>query len=689
MAPPPADAGTPSPEAPEAPEDATGDAAEGLEGAGGEAEREAQGEGLESGTPGAEDGEDEGRLLPELLVEDRAGRDLFDSPALESPGLDTALSSVDQSFIRRQNAFTVVESMRFVPGAWIESRGRKVKQFVSIRGQRYPYPEFAVDGAWQREFHEMPYLLSASHIGRLDVMRSGGALLLGPGATVGYIDLVPRTFDARRTSILGTYGMFNTTNLQAVHGDAPSEDFSYAVGFGHRSTDGPSGKNAAENLVDVYGRVSGKPIETLTLTLDVFGLYGKRELEQAEAPASSRFQQDLSRYDPYRALLTVGKARLEQTETASLELTTSFGLRDHDFVLASESDPSGTLIAERDWEVTLSAMESLGLFSGNTVRFGGLYNHWVAPNGKRFYVGRRSDLETYSAVVVDEQELGPVTLNAGYRWSRTRVNEYGAFGINGSGNGFQNVAAVVGQWDSPMHNGSLGASYQVIEPLSLHANLALGHVAPRAGTLTDDLTAPDRETRYLADLGARLEDRELGQITVTGFYVFQEDAIALSGNTADNGGLVVELYTNRDQEQLGIEADGRTARFGPGFELFTNVVAMSARRKDGVSWIRDDEVPEVILSSGVLFTRWRFDGALFVRYLSGYRSQRFVPGPQGRQDLGDFITLDANAGYTFGETHRYRIFVAAQNLTDERFSTVNGYPDYGIQVSAGLHVTLY
>jgi len=47
----------------------------------------------------------------------------------------------------------------------IVTRSRKVKQFFSVRGQKYPYPENAVDGVVFREFFEVPYFFSVERSG--------------------------------------------------------------------------------------------------------------------------------------------------------------------------------------------------------------------------------------------------------------------------------------------------------------------------------------------------------------------------------------------------------------------------------------------------------------------------------------------------------------------------------------------
>ena len=82
-------------------------------------------------------------------------RDLVERPFTESPGLETATTVVGRPEIEEMHPYSLVDAMEYVPGSWIETRGRKIKQFFSVRGQRYPYPGYLIDGAWFREFHEI------------------------------------------------------------------------------------------------------------------------------------------------------------------------------------------------------------------------------------------------------------------------------------------------------------------------------------------------------------------------------------------------------------------------------------------------------------------------------------------------------------------------------------------------------
>jgi outer membrane receptor protein involved in Fe transport len=115
--------------------------------------------------------------------------------------------------------YSLVDAMAYVPGAWIETRGRKTKQFFSVRGQRYPYPGYLIDGAWFREFDEINYFLSAANFDRIEVLRSSSALLLGPGGLTGMINLIPRDFDFKETEIEGIYGTNDMYRANISHGN--------------------------------------------------------------------------------------------------------------------------------------------------------------------------------------------------------------------------------------------------------------------------------------------------------------------------------------------------------------------------------------------------------------------------------------------------------------------------------------
>jgi outer membrane receptor protein involved in Fe transport len=612
-------------------------------------------------------------------------RDLVGEPLSESPGLELSTSVIEQAEIERQGAKTLIDALEYIPGAWVETRGRKVKQFFSTRGQKYPYPEYAVDGAWQREFHEMPYFFSASNVERIQVIRSSAALLMGLSGLAGVINIVPKEYEEPETSGEIEYGTFDSYRFHLSHG-ATAGTVSYALNAGSDHTEGPEGRNSAEDITNFLGSLRWRPVDSLSIKANLFHLYGERELTQAEPPATLRLQEALERFDPLQSTLFSVKTYFRPSDRASTELMLHYIDRDHTFVSATEIPHVST--REWDYEWGMNLVQALGLSQNNILRVGGLYNHWIAPNGKRFYVGRRTDLETYSAVMVDEHRFGRMILDGGLRWAKTYINDYGAFNINGSSRGFGDVVPVEDEWEPSIFNGSVGAAYYLSSVLSLHLNLASGYIQPRVGTLDVNLEEPKNERRVKLDLGVRAAQEGIGQISLVGFLTQQTDAIVLSGKTEEMNGRVMELYINRDQDQIGAELEAKAEPLLNVVQPFINVTAMRSRAESEGEMERNKELPQFIINGGLYASRSRFDVSVFWKYVSSYESTRFVAAKSGEapvpQPLGDFHVLNATAGWSLGGRHRARIYVEVKNLTDRKFSTVVGYPDFGRRFTLGL-----
>ncbi|MEA2064207.1 MAG: TonB-dependent receptor [Gemmatimonadota bacterium] len=617
-------------------------------------------------------------------------RDPVADPRIESAGLEPSISIVGKDQFTRQGAGTVIEALEYIPGARVETRGRKVKQFFSIRGQSYPYPGYAIDGAWQREFHELPYFFSSEDVERIEVMRSSAALLTGPSGMAGIVNIVPRRFSQPETSLRIEYGSFGTSRLHLAHGGTAG-DLEYALSLGMPRADGPEHRHASEGMTHLRWGSTWQPNEQWRVSTHFLHLSGSRELARAEPPAALIFRNTLEKFDPFRAALACVKTFYRPSDKTSTELIVNWAGRDHEFI--NENASGHVSFRERDTEWGLNLTQSLKLRKDNVLRLGGLYNRWVAPDGKRFYTGRRCDLETFSWVAVDEHDFGRLKLDAGLRWTKTHINEYGAFNINGVPKGFKEVASIHDEWESATVTVSFGGAYLCSQNLSLHLNLSAGSVKPRAGDLDDNLERLSVERRVKLDLGIQVRRNGLGRLEATCFLVDRKDAIVLSGSTGTLNGRVMELYLNRNQEQLGLEVDARSAPLPGGVRAFLNLLALDSRAESGAGMVRNRELPRFITSGG-LYGTWRedLDFSLLLKAVSGYESTRFVAGAGGNplvpQPLGGYLNLDTIVGYSFGSRPRTRVYLEVRNLADRRFSTVVGYPDYGRRFTLGLRSTL-
>lgn len=633
--------------------------------------------------------ESEGHTLPELTVSAPAEsdyttlpkRDVIARPYTESPGLETATSVVGRREIEDMHAYSVVDAMKYLPGAWTETRGRKVKSFYSVRGQRYPYPGYLIDGAWFREFHEINYYLSAANFDRVEVLRSSSALLAGPGGMTGMINLVPRTYEERETQVEGLYGTHNTLRGHVTHGDAGVK-YNYGLSAGYYHTDGPSNKNAVENMTNLYGRFEYRLTDAITFSWSQFGLLGDRELELAESPAMGRLQTRRDEFDPMRTYLTVAKLRHEPTPESSTELLANYGSRR--FYGERRDGTSYSEWLEEDHEYGTSLMHSRKLTENNTLRFGGLFNRWLSPTGKRFYVGNPADIRTYSGVIADDHDFGRLGLNLGYRYTREHWQEFGGFNVEGSAGALRAVE-IDDEWSDPLHTANVGAAYELTTDLSVFSNVGWGQIAAQPGMymLTDsnDFVRPDTENRWKFDLGLRRDIERWGQATLTGFFVHQDNTAILTNSIDTVDGDTIGIFEEADRRNYGMELEFRSHRLDNGLQFFANATLMETERTYDGDWEDDEEIPNFIVGGGVSYLIEQFEISLFARHLNEYENDRFVDPTLSPASLGDFTEINGVVTYHWDPTTEF--YVRVDNITDDEYSTVAGYPNDGTQVFVG------
>ena len=267
------------------------------------------------------------------------------------------------------------------------------------------------------------------------------------------------------------------------------------------------------------------------------------------------------------------------------------------------------------------------------------------------------------------------------------MNEYGAFNINGSGGAFRDVDPIVDEWQPGNLQAALGFTWNLSSSWSVFYHSATGQIKPREGSLDENLTEPQNETRTKFDLGIQTNLRGNGKITLTGFYVNQKNAIFYSGDTHEADGIIMELYKNRDADNFGLEAAIISPTLWNHFSGFLNFTAMRSRIEEDGQLKINTEFPEIITNGGIIYARSRFDFNIYWKYVSKFESSRFVGEPTVYAPLGDYFVSDMTTGYTFGSDFSTRIYLKIQNITDKKYSTVAGYPDFGRRFNIGIRVT--
>jgi outer membrane receptor protein involved in Fe transport len=612
-------------------------------------------------------------------------RSLLKEPYTEPFSLFAAITTVTNTAIIKQGAHNIIDAMNYVPGGLTETRGRQVKQFFSVRGQKYPYPDYAINGIWQQEFEELPYFFSTSDIEKIEIIRSSAALLTGLSGTEGLIDIKTREYSGAESNLEMEYGSFNSIHTHLSNGNKIGR-FSYAAGIGYDKSDGPEGKHAKEAMASFNSQVHYQITDKLSLKANLFYLDGKRQLALAEQPADKKYLDMIQNFDPYKSILSNLKIVYRPRRNLSSELQLFYSYRDPKF----NDEVTGISTREKDIEYGLNFMQSVSITDNNILRFGGLYDHWVAPNGKRFYTGKRCDTETFSGVLVDEQQFGGFTLDAGLRWTRTFLKDYAAFNIQGEGGQFKNVTPIHDLWEPSVMQVSLGGSYHIDQALSINLNLSASQVKPLPGSLDVNLNVPQNEGRLKFDLGAVRQLGNSGKLALTTFWVIQKNAIVLSGDTFTDttAGRIRELYLNRDQNQKGIELEIVSPQLFSIVAPFVNFSLMNSLLKSGDKMITNRENPVAISGGGLYLAKRGIDLNIFGKFVSGFENIRFASKAAGPQPLGNFFTIDLTGGYTTHGRVPVNFYFRVRNLTDKRYSTVVGYPDFGRSVYFGMKINL-
>ncbi len=600
------------------------------------------------------------------------------------------ITRVTSAEIEKMGAVTLIDAIRYVPGGWTENRGRKTKQFFAVRGQKYPYPDYSINGVWQKEFEETGYFLSALDIESVEIVRSGNALVKGLSGLTGVIDIKTKKPEKESFSLTAKYGELNHYNSHLQYGNKIN-GVAFTTSASLFGTSGIPGRKGKEQIANFHGDLDWELTPGMNLSAGATYIHGLREFVNIMEPGAPNILNREEKFDPVSTLLTYAKLNHTGKDGSLSEIQVNLSLRDAVSVIYNIPQKSTTTTPEKDWEYGANLLHSRSLTSSNKVRFGALYNHWVAPEGKRYYTGRACNTHTWSGVVTDEQKAGNFLFDAGVRYIGGYIVEWGGFGIEGSAAGFQNVAPVTNQYAPSEVQAVGGISFIRSARTSLHYNFAGGTIAPRKGSLLNDGGRPATEARFQHDLGLRLSSRNQDEFILTGFFTQRNDAIDYNGKTltAENG-MVVELYENLDKRSYGMEMSAKVQIPLIHSFLFANALWMKGEKESEGSMVRDGQLPEIILNGGINFLYARFDANLYTNYTGRYTNNRFVNPAWVKQNgdfpLGDFLALDFTAGYTFAGKLRKRVFAEVKNLLDKKYMTVAGYPEPGRLFSTGVKI---
>ena len=224
-------------------------------------------------------------------------------------------------------------------------------------------------------------------------------------------------------------------------------------------------------------------------------------------------------------------------------------------------------------------------------------------------------------------------------------------------------------------------------PYSYIAQQIGNHSAKIEANIKYSKVKPDEEVEFETfdpdkNEGIGASDRALPSV--------KKNEIELSGNTYTDTstGIIRELYLNRDHDQSGVEYEITFPQFFGMINPFCNFTLMkSEMEKEGVE-VSNRENPVFISAAGVYMKKNGIDLNVFGKYVSPFENERFASPQAGPQPLGDFLNLDMTGGYSFNTKIPVRLYVKVHNLTNRKYSTVIGYPDFGRMMYIGFNLIL-
>lgn len=631
------------------------------------------------------------RQIDEVLVlGNKQQKALLSDPLRVQASLASSVSKVQKLDMERQGAPTLIDALKFTPGAWIESRGRKLERVFSVRGQRYPYPTFVVNGIWQKDFEHISYYMNSANIEEISVTRSSAALLNSLTALSGVVNIKTIQPTSREARVFMKYGSQNSYQSNVSYADA-KENITYNFGVNGFGTTGVKDLNGKEHMWNAMAAFDWKISDKWSWAMNTLFMYGSRELYLAQKPASDKFINKLEKYDPYKAVIVASKLKYKANDKFSSELQLNYSGQQPLFYSTNRKTKETVKYHEISNEFTANWVNALALNKNNTLRFGALYNYWLAPKGKCFYYGKKEKVHTISAVVTDQHTWGRLMLDGGFRLSRQYFANWGGFSLEGAPGIFNKVASIENEWQAPEWQATAGATYALNDHSSLNFSFAGGVITPRKGGLNEAGEKPENETRLNFDLGYSLKTASAGDFSLTAFLVNRANGITYSTQTLENeDGIIMELYKNVDLRNYGIEAVYNSPVFFRSLSFFTNATLMIGQRKEKDEWKKDEELPCFIANFGANFQRSNWDVNAYLNYVGPYENDRFMSKEDvkknGKAQLGDFLTMDLTVGYRLGKAKKTRLFVEAHNLFDNKYSTAAGYEDRGRIISGGFDI---
>ena len=607
----------------------------------------------------------------------------------------TPVYVIDQEEIKRQNATSVADVLKRMPGFAINDvgHGADIHTGTYYRGASINQSVFLINGRPINNdistYHGGTDLNSipVEAIERVELSSGVTSALYGSSAFGGVVNII--TKEAYSTPKLNSsiqFGSLNLNNQQVTYSAGVDDvrynfsferffiDNRYSVPEGAANRDAQGLLSNADTATSTYFGSIGLDLDPQnSLNLDIKKLSSRRGLVYFGFPPL--LQRDRLDHDGLNVGLS-WKTRLGRGESSNL--TTTIGYNQDYFSTYGPTFFTGavynrlgvldsqkiTARVDHDWQLTANNKLRWGLDLQNSQLNGETFS--TRPDRVRFNeVENRSVLNTALFAVNTLNVSEDFQVDLGLRQSFD--GEFGSY-LNPSGGLRYSLTPAVtlrGSWAGGQRNPGLDQLYLYDTVHGWESNADL---------------KPETGSSWTMGADVRLTDNLIGQFTYFGSSLDNRLAINPNNNTWENLGLV---------DTNGLEAALRL-QISPRWSSFLNYTYTDAQIKTGTqAGLQLGLIPYSVAQSGISYRNSGWEGNLYLTYNSGMRRALFTNTAAGQTPTDfspSFLNLDLSSKIPL--TNNTAMTIYLENLLGEQYEKVNRIYSPGFTVRVGVTANL-
>jgi outer membrane cobalamin receptor len=578
-------------------------------------------------------------------------------------------------------------------GASSTYQGRKYMNFISMRGGDSNSVGVIIDGLYMPSSQASRILAQfpMDAIESVRIVRDSTSLTLGPlidfgtplsGPKQGFVVINTKKATRLEGGIVAEYGSLDTREFQLYHGNRIG-NFNYRLTGTANGSNGRSGWNTNSQAQSLLFN-GGYEGETFKLNTTLFYQNGMRNMEHSFTNTTNRSYWG---YDPMEALwMSVGMTKL-WTPNQVTSLAYAHGMLTDREVMGTSTPANNpdkityTYLGQSDYSDNAHLWHTATM-GDNTAKIGMQALFWHEPTGFAAWDGKERQEYVIGGYLQDEQKLlgGRLTLDAGLRvddkFIKKGVDKY---------NPNQNTTALISNtWTAPVIATSLGAACKLDQVHTATGRVGYSYAETDTFITTLNNKKLGAEERYKYELGmeGRYHPGFNPKLTLY-FYDIKNYKNAVS--TSGSGVNVVNVYEAANINRYGFELGSNgSLPYGFGYDAKYSYTETN-------NGLTNSTMPRNMVSMLLSHRYGPLSSNFTLRYVGPFKNNSFTAAtaPYPYKDVGDYTRLDANITYDYSlDKYRGRIMAYVQNMLNDKYQTIYGFPDqgttFGFRLEAGF-----